>query len=208
MLLGVDFDNTIVCYDGVFHRVAVELGLIPANVGSGKNDVRDWLRKAGREEDWTRLQGIVYGKRILDAPPFAGVIDFFREARMKGVRVAIISHKTRQPYLGEACDLHEAARGWLEHHGFFDASGAGLGRQDVYLELTKQAKLGRIAQARCTHFVDDLPEFLSEPAFPQDVRKVLWDPRGQSPAGPWTAIRAWKQLWAILESRPGVSTRG
>ena len=29
MLIGVDFDNTIVCYDGLFHRVAVEQGLIP-----------------------------------------------------------------------------------------------------------------------------------------------------------------------------------
>ncbi|MCC7408192.1 MAG: hypothetical protein IT442_08975 [Phycisphaeraceae bacterium] len=208
MLLGVDFDNTIVCYDGVFHRVAVDLKLIPPGIGTGKNDVRDWLRAAGREDDWTRLQGIIYGTRILAAPPFPGVIDFFRGARVKGVRVMIISHKTRQPYLGEPCDLHEAAMGWLEHHGFFEASGAGLSRGDVCLELTKQEKLGRIAQARCTHFVDDLPEFLSESAFPQDVRKVLWDPRGQSPAGPWTAITAWKQLWAILENRAGAPTGG
>jgi len=29
-MIGVDFDNTIVCYDALFHRVARERGLAPA----------------------------------------------------------------------------------------------------------------------------------------------------------------------------------
>ena len=32
MILGVDFDNTIVAYDSLFHRVALERGLIPADL--------------------------------------------------------------------------------------------------------------------------------------------------------------------------------
>ena len=34
MLVGVDFDNTIICYDALFHRVAEEQGLLPAGVPS------------------------------------------------------------------------------------------------------------------------------------------------------------------------------
>jgi len=51
MVLGVDFDNTIVRYDDLFHRVAVERGLVPATVPARKNDVRDFLRQQGRERD-------------------------------------------------------------------------------------------------------------------------------------------------------------
>ncbi|MCC7145932.1 MAG: hypothetical protein IT443_05760 [Phycisphaeraceae bacterium] len=214
MLIGIDFDNTIVCYDGVFHRVAVAEGLIPPVVGQGKNDVRDYLRSVGREEDWTRLQGLVYGRRILEARPYEGVLEFFRKAKREGLVVKIISHKTRQPYLGELYDLHEAALGWLRHYGFFDLGGkvetpsacGGLykensrGEGDVYLELTKEAKLRRIAEAGCTHFVDDLPEFLAESGFPGDVQKILWNPAGGQVAGPWMAIRAWKDLWPILHT--------
>ena len=29
MRIGIDFDNTIACYDGVFHQAALERGLIP-----------------------------------------------------------------------------------------------------------------------------------------------------------------------------------
>ena len=32
MRIGVDFDNTLVCYDGVFHRAALERGLIPSDL--------------------------------------------------------------------------------------------------------------------------------------------------------------------------------
>jgi len=176
VLLGVDFDNTIVCYDALFHRVAVERGLIPASVPVNKTDVRDHLRRVGREDEWTELQGVVYGPRIVGAEPYPGVRGFFQAARDAGVATCIISHKTRAPFRGEPHDLHAAAKGWLEQHGFLGSSGAGLSENEIHLELTKAAKLERIAAAGCTHFVDDLPEFLAEPGFPVGVTRVLFDP--------------------------------
>ena len=80
MRIGVDFDNTIVCYDGLFHRVALEQGLIPASLPANKGGVRDYLRQIGREDDWTAMQGTVYGARMLEASAFPGVLDFFRRA--------------------------------------------------------------------------------------------------------------------------------
>jgi hypothetical protein len=176
MVIGVDFDNTIVCYDELFWQMAREDELIPDDIDHVKEAVRDYLREVGREEEWTRLQGIGYGERIGDAKAFPGVINFLVACREASVPLRIISHKTRLPYSGLGVDLHDAARSWLEIKGFFDPTGVGLEPSAVHFELTKQAKLERIAAEACSYFVDDLPEFLADPQFPAGVRRILFDP--------------------------------
>ena len=176
LVIGIDFDNTIVCYDALFHKVSRERGWITADVPANKSEVRNYLRQADREDDWTELQGYVYGARMGEATLFPGVMEFFRACRAAGHTLCIISHKTKFPFKGEKYDLHGAALKWLDQQGFFSETGAGLVREQVYLELTKQAKLARIAAQGCTHFIDDLPEFLAEPAFPAKVHRVLFDP--------------------------------
>ena len=171
MRIGIDFDNTIVCYDDVFYRAARERGLIPENVPRTKGGVRDFLREAGREDDWTELQGYVYGARMDLAVAFPGVRDFMRAASAAGCEVRIVSHKTRHPYRGEKYDLHRAALDWPTDQGFFDDAALGLDRGKVYLELTKDAKLARIGKLGCTSFVDDLPELLGEPEFPAATQR-------------------------------------
>ena len=120
MVLGVDFDNTIVRYDDLFHRIAVERGLVPADLRPRKNDVRDYLRKTGRENAWTELQGHVYGPRMFEARPFPGVLEFFRETVRRKLPVYIISHKTQRALVGPAYNLQETAREWLFQNEFFD----------------------------------------------------------------------------------------
>lgn len=176
MLIGVDFDNTIVCYDKVFHQVAVEEGLIPADVPVSKGDIRNYLRQYGKEDDWTELQGYVYGARMQAATPFPHALECLALFVKRGIRVCIISHKTRYPYRGPKYDLYQAAQQWLEQQGFFDPAQIGLSHDQVTFELTKQQKVDRIAQVGCTHFIDDLPEFLAEPDFPAGVELILFDP--------------------------------
>ena len=176
LAIGVDFDNTIVCYDALFHKVSRERDWITADVPINKSDVRNYLRRIGREDDWTELQGYVYCARMAEAAMFPGVKEFFRACRAAGHAVSIISHKTRFPFRGEQHDLHSAALQWLELQGFFAPEDLNLPRSQVFFELTKQAKLERIASQGCTHFVDDLPEFLAEPGFPANVRRLLFDP--------------------------------
>ena len=197
MRIGVDFDNTIVCYDALFHRVAAERGLIPTDLPVNKSAVRDHLRQIGREQDWTEMQGYVYGVRMSEAAPYPGVIDFFHACRRAGIEISIISHKTRHPFLGERHDLHGAARHWLEQQGFFDPSKIGLSGDAVFFELTKQAKLERIAQRGCGHFIDDLPELLAEPAFPR-IDRILFDPNDLY-AGETAFFRA--RSWAEIAKR-------
>ena len=59
MRLGFDFDNTLISYDLLFHRVALDKGLIHKDLLKQKNAVRDYLRDMGAEDEWTRLQGEV-----------------------------------------------------------------------------------------------------------------------------------------------------
>jgi hypothetical protein len=179
ILCGLDFDNTIVRYDEIFHRVARQEGLVPADVRRSKDGVRDYLRARGREAAWTELQGRVYGARMLDAPAFPGVLDCVRRARSRGVRFCIVSHRTRHPVLGPPHDLHGAAFAWLDANGFFDEARTGLERRDVYLELSREDKLARIAALGCDYFVDDLPELVTDPDFPAHVHAILFDPNDQ-----------------------------
>ena len=193
MHLGVDFDNTIVCYDALFHRVAREQGFIPADVPVNKSDVRNYLRRVDNEAAWTEMQGYVYGGRMSEAAPYPGVIEFFQACRQAGIPTSIVSHKTRHPFLGAQYDLHRAAAAWMEQQGFFDVTRIGLPRADVFFELTKPAKLERIGRCGCTHFIDDLPEFLSEPTFPAAVQRILFDPNNLY-AGEQRFVRI--QAWA------------
>lgn len=209
MLVGLDFDNTIVCYDRLFHRLALERGLIPETVPATKTAVRDYLRGIGREDDWTEMQGIGYGPRIADAEPFPGAIEFFKACKTAGIRVAIISHKTKHPYIGEKYDLHEAAHTFLTRHGFYRSSDTGLSPLSVWLELTKQAKLERIGSLGCDVFVDDLPEFLGEAAFPAAARKVLFDPANMygdaalGSVGSPSRLTAWNEIAALVLGKEG-----
>lgn len=199
MLIGIDFDNTIACYDKLFHQLGLERSLIPPSLPADKETVRDYLRKKGREEAWTELQGHAYGPRIQEAIPFPGVKDFFLNCRNKGILVCVISHKTRQPVRGPRVDLHQAARNWLDQQGFLNNSGIALPTDRVFFEETKEKKLQRIVDQSCSHFIDDLPEFLDLPEFPEYVERILFDPCTRY-AGkvPFERASSWSVLQAAL----------
>jgi hypothetical protein len=196
MNLGIDFDNTIVCYNGVFHKIAVEKDLVPHKLPPSKGHVRDYLRVRGQEETWIELQGYVYGARMLDAVPFPGVLDFFAHCKAAGVSVSIISHRTLFPFAGPQYDMHQAAREWIKHYGFYDQSG--LTQAHVFFELTKQDKINRIKSQQCEVFIDDLPEFLTEPSFPE-IRRILFD-HGQRYASESRFERAtnWEEIGQLV----------
>ena len=199
MRIGVDFDNTIVCYDDLFHRVAREQGLIPAEIHPAKSSVRDYLRKVEREDDWTQLEGYVYGSRMSEAAAYPGVCDFFARCRESRIDLCIISHKTKEPFQGPQYDLHDAAYSWLEQKGFLGSTGNGIGRQAIYFELTKQEKLQRIRTSGCDHFIDDLPEFLSEPHFPAEVDRILFDPGDLYQAdSTFRRVKSWAEISKLV----------
>ncbi len=205
MRIGIDFDNTIACYDGVFHAAALERGLIPSDLARDKNSVRDHLNGSGRRDDFTELQGYVYGARMDMVSPYPGFADFIALAQGAGHRLFIVSHKTRHPLRGPKHDMHAAARGFLVAHGLIGGDTAAIDPAHVYFELTKEEKVARAALLGVDVFIDDLPEILALPGFPQGMRKILFDPDGQfrgEPAGKFDRRRSWAAISADLVREP------
>jgi hypothetical protein len=179
MRIGIDFDNTIACYDGVFHAAALERGLIPSDLGRDKNCVRDHLNGSGRKDDFTELQGYVYGTRMDLVSPYPGFAEFVAGARKAGHDLFIVSHKTKHPILGPQHDMHAAARGFLADRGLMGSGAAQIAPDRVFFELTKEEKVARAKTLACAVFIDDLPEILAMSGFPVGMHKVLFDPENQ-----------------------------
>lgn len=196
MNIGIDFDNTIVSYDRVFHHHAARLGHIPPHTAMSKREIRDLIRiLPDGESKWIELQGLVYGHHIDEASFAPGVHGFFRRCTEHSVRVFIISHKTRYPALGPRYDLREAAARWIEQKGL--TSDFGLSLSDCFFTDTLEEKLARVSANRCAYFIDDLVEVLAHPAFPGESKKILYSvmPLPNLPGdivqfGSWDAIRA------------------
>jgi hypothetical protein len=204
MRIGVDFDNTIACYDGVFHAIALERGVIPASLATDKTSVRDYLRARGQDPIFTELQGYVYGPGMQQVSLYPDVAQVLRGFVAAGHELCLISHKSRTPFAGPAHDLHDWAWRFLVMQRLVEAPDAPFRSTDVYFELTLDAKLARIADRNCGFFVDDLPEVLASPAFPMATRGVLFDPEGNYPEGRWQDRRFERCTdWASISNLVG-----
>ena len=196
LIIGLDFDNTIVCYNEVFYTEAVRKNLIPLSIPPSKEKIRNELRRQGREDEWTELQGYVYGKCMHAASIFPGFLDFVAHARSKASKLYIISHKSRVPFRGPAFDLHQSALAWLEENGFFSRQGFSL--KEVHFLETKLEKLECIGQLACSHFIDDLPEFLTEREFPAQTLPILFNPENKQLDSSHSSVRSF-QTWAAIK---------
>jgi hypothetical protein len=196
VIIGIDFDNTIVSYDTLMHTVAREWGLIDQSVGPNKRDIRDAIRKSSHGElAWQRLQIAAYGTRIAEALPAEGVEDFFLRCKEEQIPVRIVSHKTVYPNLSEPkVNLRDAALGWLEQHGFVAGDAFGVAPEHVYFEATRAGKIARIASLGLTHFVDDLEETFAEPGFPASVARILYSAHDTAAAPEVTRIESWRGI--------------
>lgn len=194
-MIGVDFDNTIVCYDELFYKVAIDMGFVSETVGKSKTAVRDHVRAQQTDDKWTVLQAEVYGARLLEAPPYPGVIEFFRQCRNHSLPACIVSHKSQLPAAGKAYDLHRSALSWLEVHGFFAADGIQLSHENVHFTPSREEKIEKISQLRCSHFIDDLPEVFNEIGFSTEVEQILFDPAHNYPQ--WNGgvrVSSWTEI--------------
>src|ERR1051325_49034 len=186
MIIGVDFDNTLVSYDELFERLARERGLSGA---SGKKAIRDQVRNLPQGEiEWQKLQGIAYGPRMSEAKLIDGGPEFFAACRQRGLPVHIISHKTEfAGYDDTRTNLRQAALAWKKQNG--------LPADEMHFTNTRAEKIATIRRLGCTMFVDDLEETFLEPDFPANVEKILFAPHGH-PSLPGVRIcRTWSEIF-------------
>ena len=195
--IGVDFDNTLVNYDEIMHKVAVHWGLISADVRKSKNDIRDQIRLlADGEMEWQRLQSVVYGSKMDEAKLTDGVQSFFKLCKRHGTKVYIISHKTEYINFNDTkTNLRSAAMTWMKKIRFFEGKGLGISPEAVYFESTRHEKIERIKNLGCTHFIDDLEETFLEDLFPTNVVKILYSPHKEgSSLGEIKVVTSWQEV--------------
>lgn len=194
--IGLDFDNTLAGYDEVFAEAAREVGVADGSFRGTKQDVRALCRsRPDGETDWMRLQGLVYGALMPQARLIEGVGAFFARCRRAEADIFIVSHKTEYGHFDEArVNLRDAARAWMNANGFFDRKRLGLSLDHVFFEDDRAAKVARIADLSCSHFVDDLEEVFLEPGFPPDTRSILFTNGRAVGPGPYLPLSDWKAI--------------
>ena len=194
--IGVDFDNTIVIYDNVFYDYAVKIFNMPKKIPKNKVSIRSyfWNFPHGKN-NWIELQGIVYGTKMAEASLAPGVKNFIKTCIKNNVHISIISHKTRYSKKEPKKNLHNSALKWMKKNNFFNASGLGLKRENIFFENLRKNKLDRIIKENCSIFIDDLPEIFAESKFPKGITKVLYDSRKiHSAANNVIKCSNWKEI--------------
>jgi hypothetical protein len=183
MKIGIDFDNTIACYDISFKEIAMAEGMIADNWnGVGKTELRNHLRRMPEGEKlWMKLQGLAYGKFMFRAEMMPGVARFLLKCRSREHEVFIISHKTEYGHFDqEKISLRKQALKWMEAKRFFDTYYFDIKKENVFFSDTRQEKVSKIAKLECDYFIDDLPEVFEEAMFPGDTQKILFNPYGST----------------------------
>jgi hypothetical protein len=191
--VGMDFDNTVIVYDDVFYKHAVDLGLIRKTVKKNKQIIRDTIRLLpDGESEWIKLQGLVYGVFIDEAKPAQGVEDFLLICRQNDIEVSIISHKTLYPSLGPKYNLPDAAKGWLQQKKY--SQRFGISSDGMIFERSLQGKYDKMVKRECTHFIDDLPEVLLNPKFPKGIIKILYSQVDENDSKEYMCFKDWEGI--------------
>ncbi|MEG3641244.1 hypothetical protein [Magnetococcus sp. PR-3] len=201
MRIGIDFDNTIICYDPLFVQAAQDLGLLSTpQTNWDKPRIRDHIRRqADGELKWQQLQAEVYAHRLPQARPKPGVQHALQQLAKAGFELVVVSHKTQHAKQDpHQVDLRQGARTWLQAHGFFKRGG-GLDPQKLYFEPTRDEKIARITQLQCRLFVDDLIEVLTHPDFPPQTQAVLFAPcHADGAERPYDHFTHWAEIETAL----------
>ena len=195
-VIGVDFDNTIISYDQLVYDIALDRGLINDSIPKNKLSVRDFIRLLpDGEEAWQQLQAEIYGPSIRMATLIPGVRDFFSKCSTLGVRVYIISHKTKYANFDKTnTNLREAAISWMEEQRLFREAGGGLSPHHVIFASTRDEKISLIGQFSCTYFVDDLVEVFNEEKFPTSTKKILFNPDKNRTTSSMNSFSSWPAI--------------
>ncbi len=172
MKIGIDFDNTIISYEKLFYDTALEKGLIIKEIKPTKISVRNFLRSRNQDYIFTGIQAEVYGPLIKKAKAFPNIQNTLNRFSQEH-EFFIVSHKTRNPYIGPKYNLHKYASDWLKSKSLHP-SIENSPIKELYFEETIDKKIERIEQLKCDFFIDDLPKVLK--LLKKEITPILFDP--------------------------------
>lgn len=197
--VGLDFDNTIVNYDGVFHWAAFDQGLLKGQCETTKNAIKSSLINDQREDDWTWLQGYVYGTCMHKADLYPAALDVIKWiVDSENMNVRIISQKTMYPFAGPKHNLREAAREFISQK--LQIGGNQLIPDDrIEFFDTIDEKVEAIGHHKCDIYIDDLPKIVTHEKFPSSALGVLFAPdaKVENNVG-YKSVSTWLEFKEIL----------
>lgn len=197
MIIGFDFDNTIINYSDTFKILARKKKLIPQNLSGDKVIIRNYLRDKNLEDKWTALQGEVYGKSIMRAKIYDGVQDTFEYLLKNKYKIKIISHKTKYPFIGKKINLRISALKWIEKNLLKKITKSNFSISDIFFENTIEEKIAKVQELKCDIFIDDLPEVLN--LLPKKIKKILFSPVPNVISNhSLTVMKSWKEFNKIV----------
>jgi hypothetical protein len=185
--ISLDLDNTIISYDKLFHELAVERDLVPANFPQDKTAIRDRIRENFGDDVWQELQAAAYGPELGRADVFPGLVQVLGAWREMGFSVFIISHKTAFASKGKI-PLRRAALDFLRARGILSLVSK------VFFVNHRWQKTALAFELGCDVMVDDLPEVFAEPDFPNDIRPILFSPLQATAPSKVTVCANWGEI--------------
>lgn len=199
MIIGFDFDNTLINYSNSFKHLARKKKIVPEENNKSKISIRNYLRQKNIEQEWTMLQGEVYGKNIMSAKMFDGVFEALSYITKKNYEIKIISHKTQYPYIGEKIDLRLSAKNWMNKNLLHNQEIKIL-EKNIFFENTIEKKIKKILDEKCDIFVDDLPEILN--LLPERIKKILFSYSvNQNDYFKFTIMQSWNEFPNLINSQ-------
>ena len=198
LIVGLDFDNTLITYDFLFKDLAVKKGLIASNFPEDKKLIRKYLKETGNEELFITLQAEVYGLNIKDAEPSPHMLSALKLLKSMGAKIIIVSHKTKVPYSGPAYDLRKGALEWMSKNEFFSKPGLWLERKNIIFEETKEEKIQQIIRQQCSIYIDDLTSILEN--LPDTMMRIHYLPQGHPHWSGGPTLQCWSKLISIIDS--------
>ena len=173
MVIGIDFDNTVVCYQKAYEKIASNLGIQATKGRSTRQLIKDHcFSKEKGNLKWTLTQGRLYGVHIQEAELFEGVLETIEHILKQGCEVRIISHKSIYSSVGEIYDFWDGAENFIEREILSKLDNALRNRFSFIFCQTLDEKVMEIGKSNCGVFIDDLPEVLNHSSFPSSTQGV------------------------------------
>tara|TARA_Y100000816_G_scaffold182944_1_gene132506 strand:- start:11172 stop:11774 length:603 start_codon:yes stop_codon:yes gene_type:complete len=197
MIIGFDFDNTIIDYSNLF-KILINKKIKKKISNFDKDSLKNFLIKNKKENEWTVIQGEVYGKYIMSAKLHKGFIKLLQYLLRKNIKIFIVSHKTKYPYLGKKFNLRKAASKWIKKNIINKNKNLNFSMKNVYFENSLEKKINRIINLKCDIFIDDLPQILN--LLPKNVVKFLFNPSAKKKYKKnYKTINSWVQFYDLIK---------
>jgi len=173
--IGIDFDNTIVNYQGLFSAVAKKLKFNLDRYPTKKELIKkEIFKNKDGLKLWQKLQGKVYGEFISGAKIFDGVKKFIVHCNLKKYELFIVSHKTRfGHYDNKNFLLRDAALQWMYSKNIIGNNLDNIKKENIFFFSSRKKKIQFIKKLKLDFFIDDLSEVLLDKYFPKSTKKIL-----------------------------------